>query len=222
MKRVCLIILTIVLLITGCGKSEVSSSWVADLEIAKKTTQMIVVSADGTYATVSMHTKVDGVWEEAFSVQGRVGKKGVGKEKEGDKKTPAGVYRFTTAFGILEDPGITALPYLQVDKTHHWVDDCDSKYYNQLVSTRDVEMDWDSSEYLCKSTYSYKYVLALDYNKECVPGAGSAIFLHCPSKGFKYTSGCIAIPEENMKQVMQLLQSDCVIIIDNEENILSY
>ena len=143
MKRVCLIILTIVLLITGCGKSEISSSWVADLEIAKKTTQMIVVSADGTYATVSMHTKVDGVWEEEFSVQGRVGKKGVGKEKEGDKKTPVGVYQFTTAFGILADPGITALPYLQVDKTHHWVDDSDSKYYNQLVSTRDVEMDWD-------------------------------------------------------------------------------
>ena len=48
------------------------------------------------------------------------------------------------------------------------------------------------------------------------------IFLHCFSGKYEYTTGCISISEENMIQVMQLLQSDCVIIIDKKENILQY
>lgn len=201
----------------------VKSSWVKDLAVAEQTTQMIVVAANGSHATVSMHTKnADGIWNENFSVEGRVGRNGVGKEREGDGKTPIGVYTFMAAFGIHANPGLSVLPYLQVDDTHHWVDDSNSKYYNQLVSTRDVEVDWQSSEHLYKSVYSYRYVLALNYNEACVPQKGSAIFLHCPSESFGSTAGCISIPEEKMVQVMQLLQSDCVIIIDHKENIFQY
>lgn len=249
MKRVSVVIAVLLLLMTGCGDAKVQdtalhtamtegsaieetqkteveeavSSWVEELDIAQTVTQMIVVSAKGSYAMVSMHTQDDnGIWQEEFSVLGRIGRNGIDKEKEGDEKTPTGVYHFTNAFGILEDPGITTLPYLQIDETHYWVDDSDSKYYNQLVSTQAVKKEWNSAEKLSESIYSYKYVLALDYNEACVPGAGSAIFLHCPSRDFEGTSGCIAIPTENMVEVLQKLRSDCVIIIDSEENIANY
>lgn len=202
---------------------EETESWVKDLEIAQSTSQIVAVVEQGGDATVSFHAKDEnGEWAEIFSVEGRIGKNGIGKTKEGDKKTPTGVYRFNMAFGILSDPGISALPYLQVDESHHWVDDSNSKYYNQFVSTRDVEVDWTSSEHLYTVTYSYKYVLSLNYNEACVPGAGSAIFLHCPSNGFKKTSGCIAIPVENMKRLMQMLEKDCVIVIDSRDNIMNY
>lgn len=202
---------------------EKPSSWVKDLNAAKSTTQMIVISGSGTHATVSMHTKdADGVWIENFSVNGRLGRNGLGKQKEGDGKTPIGVFRFMAAFGIKPNPGLSVLPYLQVDETHHWVDDPNSKYYNKCVSTRDVEKEWASSEHLYKFVPSYHYALALNYNEDCVPGVGCAIFLHCPNASFGTTAGCIAIPEENMIQAMRLLQSDCVIIIDYEENILNY
>lgn len=202
---------------------EAESSWVKDLKVAQTTTQIVAVVEHGGNATISFHAKDEsGVWNEIFSVEGRIGKNGIGKTKEGDKKTPIGVYKFTHALGILADPGISAFPYIQLDETHHWVDDSNSKYYNQLVSTRDVEVDWESSEHLYKSTFSYKYILALDYNEECVPGKGSAIFLHCPSNGFKKTTGCIAIPVEKMELLMQLLEEDCIIVIDSEENILNY
>ena len=83
-----------------------ASSWVAKLDAAKNTTQIIVVAGEGTNATVSMHTKdANGVWKENFSTEGRLGKNGLGKEKEGDGKTPIGVYHFTTAFGVLPNPG---------------------------------------------------------------------------------------------------------------------
>ena len=202
---------------------EKPSSWVSALKAAQTTTQMIVVSGKDTYATVSMHTMDEnGVWVENFSVNGRLGWGGLGKQIKGDGKTPIGIYRFTNAFGIKDDPGITALPYVKLDDSHHWVGDSDSKYYNQFVSTNDVEVDWKSSEHLIDYNPSYNYSLALDYNAELIAGRGSAIFLHCPNKSFGTTAGCIAIPDENMIQAMRLLRSDCIIIIDYEENILNY
>lgn len=202
---------------------EKPSSWVKDLKAAQNTTQMIVVKGKDTYATVSMHTKnANGVWVENFDVKGRLGWGGLGKQVKGDGKTPIGVYTFTDAFGIKDDPGITALPYVKVDESHHWVGDPDSKYYNRFVSTNDVEVDWKSSEHLIDYNPSYNYSLALNYNDEFIAGRGSAIFLHCPNNTFGTTAGCIAIPEENMIQAMQLLRSDCVIIIDYEENIWNY
>lgn len=202
---------------------EMPSSWVKDLKVAQTTTQIIVISGRDTYATVSMHTQNEkGAWVENFSVNGRLGWGGLGKQKEGDGKTPIGTYRFMAAFGIKENPGVSVLPYLKVDERHHWVDDPNSKYYNQCVSTDEVTPDWSSSEHLYKYAPSYHYSLALNYNEDCVPGAGCAIFLHCPNDSFGTTAGCIAIPEANMIQAMKLLRSDCVIIIDYEENISNY
>ena len=195
-------------------EESMTSSWVSELEQAQSTSQMIIVACEGSYATVSMHTKNEqGIWVEEFSVKGRIGKNGAGKQKEGDGKTPTGVYRFNMAFGILENPGITVMPYLRLDESHHWVDDSNSQYYNQFVSTRDVEIDWNSSEHLYKIAPSYNYVLSTTYNEECIPNKGSAIFLHCTSRSFGPTAGCIAIPEEYMIEVMKKLQADCLIII---------
>lgn len=134
------------------------------------------VVADGTYATISLHTQdAQGIWVEHFSATGRVGKNGIGKTAEGDGKTPTGKYSFMKAFGILPDPGITALPYLQVDESYQWIDDSNSKYYNQFVSTNDVEVDWVSSEALYATGQAYHYALAINYNEACIPGLGSAI-----------------------------------------------
>lgn len=199
------------------------SSWVKDLDVAQTTTQIIVVAVEGTHATVSMHTKdANGIWSEDFSTAGRVGKNGIGKTKEGDGKTPIGVYAFNKAFGVLPNPGISSMPYLQVDETYHWIDDSKSKYYNQCVSTREVEVDWSSSEHIFKIVPQYNYVLSINYNEECTPNAGSAIFLHCTSTSFGTTAGCVAIPEKFMIQVMKKLQEDCIIIIDSKTGVYGY
>ena len=202
------------------------SGWVAELEISSQVTQMIVVTAENsttTDATVSMHTKnAQGIWEEIYSTKGKIGRNGLGKEREGDGKSPVGVFSFTSAFGILPNPGITVMPYLQVDETHHWVDDPESKYYNQCVSTKDVIPDWKSTEHLYKYVGDYNYSLSTSYNEACTPYVGCAIFLHCTNAEWKPTSGCIAIEEEYMIKTMVNLQSDCVIIIDTVSNIKAY
>ena len=203
-----------------------SLSMASGLNVAKDVSQIIIVSVDEMGiidATVSMHTKLEnGVWVEDYNTPGQIGRNGLGKEKEGDGKSPIGVYHFTSAFGILPDPGVNVFDYLQVDESHHWVDDPESKYYNQCVSTNDVEPDWNSTEHLCKYVGDYNYSLSTSYNEECVPYVGCAIFLHCTVKDYRPTSGCIAIPEEYMKYTLMNLKEDCIIILDLTENIGNY
>lgn len=199
-----------------------NAEWVSELRAAKTTNQMIVVSVEGTEAVLSMYTKDDnGVWKEVIQTEAYIGKRGIGKVREGDNKTPVGQYKFTKAFGILENPG-TKLDYVQVDESHYWVDDESSTYYNQFVSTKDVQMDWESAEHLCEYDQLYNYVLAINYNEDCVPGAGSAVFLHCTSERAKPTAGCVAIPEEYMAEILRTVEEDCVLIIDTADGVRNY
>lgn len=199
--------------------TEKVTSWVADLDVAQTANQIIIVAADGSDATVSMHKKEeDGIWTEILSTSAKIGRNGIGKTAEGDGKTPAGQYGFMFGFGNMPDPG-TALPYTQVDSSYYWVDDSDSVYYNQFVSTDNVTKDWDSAEHIASVNRSYNYVLAIDYNEACVPGVGSAIFMHCtPTSG----AGCIAVPEDKMIEIMKNVQEGCVVVIDSVEGVKSY
>ena len=45
-------------------------------------------------------------------------------------------------------------------------------------------------------------------------GLGSAIFLHCFGPAKPYTGGCVALPEEKMRFVMQHVRPDCVVVIN--------
>ena len=204
---------------SSSSASNASPSWVSDLDIAQSASQMILVSVSGTTATVTMHTKSSGTWTQILSTSGYIGKNGLGKTQEGDGKTPVGVYHFTKAFGVKSNPG-TSLSYTKVDSSYYWVDDSDSQYYNQLVSTNLVTKDWDSAEQITAYPTAYAYVLALDYNSSCTPGKGSAIFLHCSTGNA--TAGCISIPEDDMVTVLKNVTSDCVIVIDSSSNIKNY
>lgn len=199
---------------------------VTDLDAAKTAGQLILVVGEGASsqrAEVSFYQKEDdGRWREEFSVDGFVGRNGTSADKrEGDEKTPTGNYGFTMAFGVREDPG-SRLPYHLVDEDDYWVDDGDSAYYNLLVNTREVKKDWDSAEHLMSIVPFYDYALALDYNGERTPGKGSAVFLHCmENDAVVGTGGCVKIPEERMKQLVQQVDEGCRVIIVSQRGDLS-
>lgn len=182
--------------------------------------QLIVVSATGNTAKVSLLDRdCEGSWTETLTTHGFIGQKGLGKTEEGDMKTPIGKFSITDVFGIKENPG-TVLPYTKVDDNYYWVDDSNSKYYNKFVTTKEVDKDWNSAERIIDETIAYGYVLALDYNAECTPGAGSAIGIHVLKNGT--TSGCIAIPENDMIELLKNIKKDCKVVIDYSENIDRY
>lgn len=162
----------------------------------------------GSKARVEMYNKTDGNWSNILECQGYVGKKGIGKKKEGDKKTPEGVFNLTDAFGIKGNPG-TSLPYIDINKSLYWC--ADKQYYNQLVDIQEKPHKC-KGEHLIDYVPQYNYGITLDYNKACTYKKGSAIFLHCKGK-YSYTAGCIAVSQKNMVKIMKNIEPGAKICI---------
>lgn len=139
------------------------------------------------------------MWKNTLKCDAIIGKNGLGKQKEGDLKTPIGIYNITMAFGIKENPD-TKLKYIEV--TDDLYSCSDKIYYNQIISSTKTGHFSCSGEHLIEYVPQYNYAICFDFNNRNIYGLGSSIFLHC--KGSKdYTAGCIAIDEENMKCILQ-------------------
>ena len=202
--------------------SGASPEWVKNLPAAKQAKQLFVVAGVGeTTAWVSLHEKdAKGNWQQVMTTPGYIGKKGLGKTKEGDAKTPVGTFRFTKAFGIAPDPG-SIMPYTQVDENMYWSGDWrPGMKYNEMVDIRKYpRLDKEASEHIIDNTVHHVYCLNIRYNEAGTPGKGSAIFLHCIGPNKPYTGGCVAIPQDKMRLVLQTVQPDCVVVIDSLKNL---
>lgn len=185
----------------------------AKLDCAAQADQIVLVDyVSGSKARLSIHEKRSGVWTQLYSCDAYVGKNGIGKTKEGDRKTPTGTFNLTTPFGIKADPGAKQ-KYTQVTKYHYWCGTSGSKYYNQFVDMREVDRKYTSSdEYLINYKGEYNYCMFVDYNATGEAGKGSCIFLHCTGNK-KNTSGCIAIPEKAMERMIQWAEPGAKIVI---------
>lgn len=201
---------------------EASPEWVRNLPVAKNANQLFVVAGvGGTTAWISMHEKdADGNWQRIMTTPGFIGKNGLGKTKEGDAKTPVGVFRFTEAFGIAPDPGC-AIPYKQVDESIYWSGDVrPGMKYNRMVDIREMPgLNTEDSEHIVDYNPHYVYCMNISYNENGTPGKGSAIFLHCFGPAKPYTGGCVSLPEDKMRFVLQMVRPDCVVVIDTLENL---
>ncbi|MCR4823103.1 MAG: hypothetical protein K5873_09565 [Treponema sp.] len=206
-----------------------SPDWVKNLDSAKDNTvkQLFVVAGmgeDKTAATISMHERdSNGNWKQILSTPGFVGKNGLCQDEahaEGCAQTPMGVYKFNAAFGIAEDPGC-ALKYTKVNDDIYWSgDDREGMRYNEMVNIKDYpDLDMKNSEHIIDYTYQYRYCLNISFNEDGTPGRGSAIFLHCFGPYKPYTGGCVALPENIMKLVMQKVNPDCVVVIGTLEGL---
>ena len=193
--------------------SETGESKAAQLDAASQTDQIVLVEyKSGSKATLSVHEKKDGQWKQLMETKAYVGKNGIGKTKEGDKKTPTGTFNLTTPFGIKADPG-AQMPYTKVTKYHYWCGSSDSEYYNKLVDSRETGRKWtQSDEHLIDYKGFYNYALFIDYNADGVKGKGSCIFLHCTG-GKSSTAGCVAVSEASMKKIVQWARKGAKIVI---------
>ncbi|MBP5725917.1 MAG: hypothetical protein J6Y48_02465, partial [Clostridia bacterium] len=203
----------------------VSPSWVTELPAAQDSEQLFIVAGTGmeqTTAYITMHERDEhGICKKILSPPGFVGRNGLcldADHAEGCGQTPIGVYHFNKAFGIAEDPGC-ALPYIQADENTYWSGDPE-RQYNQMVDFRDVpELAMEDSEHIIDYEYQYQYCLNISFNDQGTPGRGSAIFLHCLGPAKPYTGGCVAVPENIMRMIMQRVSPDCTVIIDTMENL---
>jgi D-alanyl-D-alanine dipeptidase len=132
-------------------------------------------------------------------------------KKEGDGKSPAGVFQLSTTFGYADKaPEGWKMPYLALTPTVECVDDPASKFYNRVLDRTTVAPDWNSSEHMREEAEYYRWGAVVDHNvSPAVPGGGSCIFLHIwggsehkPGQG---TVGCTAMARDELEPVLAWL-----------------
>lgn len=127
------------------------------------------------------------------------------EKKEGDGKSPAGVFPISHAFGIesAEKLKTIHIPYLQLTSSIECVDDPTSAHYNQIVDANSVPNDWNSSEKMREYTQLYRLGLVVDHNTNPIEkGCGSCIFIHIWKDRESGTAGCTAMKESDLLKVL--------------------
>jgi hypothetical protein len=134
-------------------------------------------------------------------------------KREGDGKSPAGIFSLGTAFGDASEPlHALKLPYLPLTPSIECVDDPASKHYNRIVDRSIVAPDWHSSEHMRDAGEAYRWGIVVDHNatvpsdaRTPEPRGGSCVFLHIwrgPDHG---TAGCTAMSQSELEALMTWL-----------------
>lgn len=129
------------------------------------------------------------------------------QKREGDGKSPAGVFDLRLATGYAPAPPAgTRLPYRPATPSLRCVDDPRSKLYNRLVDEAEVTKDWTSAEDMRRPDALYRLVVWVGHNDAPVAtGAGSCIFLHLRSSPTSVTAGCTALDDAPMEHLLAWL-----------------
>jgi len=206
---------------TPSGAFETPAAW-------SVSRQMIVVTTDGwnaDHGTLRTYVREGTHWkQEGSAADVTIGKRGsawgIGLnppeqdgpvKKEGDGRSPAGVFRVGPAFGYAES-NPTAMPYRGLTATDYCVDVDGSPYYNRIVDTdkvgrnavagateamrRDLHFDGDRA---------YRIGFVIEHNPEGRKGAGSCIFAHLWKSPTSPTVGCTAMTDGTMERLLAWL-----------------
>lgn len=189
-----------------------------------ESTQLIVVTTkdwSASKGTLQRYDKVNQRWHKTGqAIEILLGRNGLGwgiglhttppnapfVKKEGDGKSPAGIFALKHAFGY--HALHVAYPYQTYKETDHCVDDVHSTLYNKIVDSTSVTPDYQSFEHMKFPKNYYKYGIIVNHNHinetGSKKGAGSCIFMHIKSIP---TAGCTVMNEEQMKEIIQWLDA---------------
>lgn len=148
-----------------------------------------------------------GSWHCPFApIDGVIGRNGFalpGEKREGDGRTPAGIFPLGTVFGY-EPSFPTRMPYRQTTLDDLWIDDVQADDYNRWVRRGTTQAA--SFERMKRDDDLYKYGIVVEYNTNpVIKGQGSAIFVHLwRGKGIA-TAGCIALSDEDLIRILKWL-----------------
>lgn len=168
-------------------------------------TQIIVVDAQGGIkAQLNACQLHQAQWQPLFNksipvVIGKHGLAAAGEKKEGDLKTPTGLYPIEWAFGTQHLA--LKMDYRYITAEDKFVDDVQSKQYNSWVHGNTSAQSFETMQIA-----PYKMGAVVNYNMNpVVAGAGSAIFIHLWDSPEQGTAGCIAMSEVNLSRLLHWL-----------------
>jgi D-alanyl-D-alanine dipeptidase len=130
------------------------------------------------------------------------------RKREGDGRSPAGVFPLDSAFGFAPASAMSdvRMPYLPLSAGTECVDDTASVHYNQVVDRDQVpRIDWSSAEHM-RRIDQYRVGVVVGYNTRPVQaGRGSCIFLHIWDGPGSSTAGCTAFSRADVEALLAWL-----------------
>ncbi|MBL1431520.1 MAG: L,D-transpeptidase family protein [Robiginitomaculum sp.] len=131
---------------------------------------------------------------------------------EGDRATPTGIYSFRRVLyrkDRLLSPQ-TNLTCRQINEDDGWCDDPGDPAYNRPVS-----LPYKAScEELYRKDHVYDLLVVLGHNDNPpVLGLGSAVFLHLARADYSPTRGCLAVSEDDLRQILAIADKTSTIEI---------
>ena len=158
------------------------------------------------------------VSKEFAATVGYQGLAPIGTKREGDGRTPVGIYPLRRGL-CYERDFVTSFPMVQYDENDMWCEDVDSDDYNTFVSDPAPEVKGDRLWH--RRNTQYRYIVVVEYNTNLiVKGAGSAIFIHAWRAEGKPTAGCVGMAEASVKYLVEWLDpalNPHIVILPNEK-----
>ena len=199
--------------------------------IAPATAQVVLVVMpgwDATRGTLSAFERdASGAWRQrGMSHPVMIGRNGCAwgsglhpqpadgpRKREGDGRSPAGVFKIGPAFGAAAacDTGLDYRPMTGAD----WcIDVPDSPHYNRFVNVGDVGAVAvaGSTEPMRRDLHggddAYALGFVIGHNAACERGAGSCIFAHLVGTPPVPTAGCTAMTRDQLQTLLRWLRQD--------------
>jgi L,D-peptidoglycan transpeptidase YkuD (ErfK/YbiS/YcfS/YnhG family) len=221
-------------LITFLTFAEISAAFAIDTNtifallknIPDESSQILLVtnSNPSSFAVkIYVLAKQNGKWENALKpINGVIGKNSfaeLGKKREGDGRTPSGIFSIERTFGYAESIS-TKMPYRQALPDDLWIDDVNAGDYNRWAKAGETRAK--SYEGMKRDDNLYKYGIVIEYNTNpVVKGYGSAIFFHVWAAEEKPTAGCVAVEENAVIKILEWLDPAAkpMIIMGTEDTV---
>ena len=143
---------------------------------------------------------------DEFKFRCCIGKKGsTRKKKEGDKKTPKGIFEIEHLYfrkDRIKKPS-TSLKCIEIKKEMGWCNDIlFPKKYNKLFKIKKKI----KHEKLKRNDNKYDLLIPIKHNfAKPIVGLGSCIFIHL-TKNYAPTAGCIALKERDFLIMLKLIK----------------
>jgi len=128
-------------------------------------------------------------------------------KREGDRRSPAGVFSLGTVHGYAPSAPRLRLPYRQASADSRCVDDPGSPFYNQVVSIAETGERWSSAEVMRRHDDLYELALDIEHNRSPVSaGKGSCIFAHVWAGPEVPVTGCTAFSKPDLRGLLEWLK----------------
>jgi L,D-peptidoglycan transpeptidase YkuD (ErfK/YbiS/YcfS/YnhG family)/predicted deacylase len=158
-----------------------------------------------------------GDWETPCVV-GEGGLVDASRKREGDKRTPIGV--FPLRYGLFDPravpdfPRDLAFPFVPASEEMIWEEE--GPNYNRLVLAAGKER-LDERLTRKRAEPLFDVIVPIGFN-DAVPeaGRGSALFIHAARADMRGTAGCIAVPRDQILELARRLRPGMMIDIDHE------